>query len=80
MARMVQLQPQAAEAWYDLASIRTSLGRPAEGITALSNAINISIARRTTNPAAIDLVAEAKKDARLDPLRTLPEFQKLVPK
>lgn len=79
MARMVQLQPQAAEAWYDLASIRTSLGRPAEGMTALSNALTISVARRTTNPTAVDLVAEAKKDTRLAPLRSLPDFQKLVP-
>jgi thioredoxin-like negative regulator of GroEL len=79
MARMVQLQPQAAEAWYDLASIRTSLGRPTEGMTALSNALTLSVARRTTNPTAIDLVAEAKKDARLEPLRSRPDFRKLVP-
>lgn len=79
MARMVQLQPQAAEAWYDLASIRTSLGRPAEGLAALSHALNISNARRATNPSAIDLVAEARKDARFAPLHASPEFQKLVP-
>jgi len=79
MTRLVQLQPQAAEAWYDLASIRTTLGRPTEGMAALANALNISNARRTTNPAAVDLVAFAKKDDRLNPLRTLPEFQKLVP-
>lgn len=79
MSRLVQVQPHSAEAWYDLASIRTSLGRSTEGMTALANALNISNARRATNPAAIDLVAEAKKDARLAPLRALPEFQKLVP-
>jgi len=79
MTRMVQLQPQAAEAWYDLASLRTSLGRPAEGMVALSNALNISTARRTTNPSALDLVAKAKTEPQLAPLRALPEFQKLVP-
>ncbi|HEX5222095.1 MAG TPA: DUF2723 domain-containing protein [Verrucomicrobiae bacterium] len=79
MARMVQLQPQAAEAWYDLASLRTSLGRTSEGMVALSNAVTLSNARRTTNPAALDLAAQAKKDAMLNPLRGLPEFQKLVP-
>lgn len=79
MGRMVQLQPQSAEAWYDLGSIRTTLGRPTEGLHAISNAITISNARRATNPASIDLVAEARKDARLNPLRALPEFQKLVP-
>ena len=79
MTRVVQLQPQSAEAWYDLGSIRTTLGRPAEGMAALSNALTISSARRATNPAAIDLLAEARKDARLNALRGLPEFQKLVP-
>jgi len=79
MTRLVQLQPQSAEAWYDLGSIRTSLGRPAEGMTALSNALTLSAARRATNPTAMDLIAEAKKDVRLNPLRGLPEFQKLVP-
>jgi cytochrome c-type biogenesis protein CcmH/NrfG len=79
MARMVQLQPQSAEAWYDLGSLRTTLGRSAEGMSAISNALTLSNARRATNPAAIDLVAEAKKDSRLNALRNLPEFQKLVP-
>jgi hypothetical protein len=78
MARMVQLQPASAEAWYDLAALRGSLGRPADSLTAISNAITISTARRATNPAAIDLVAEARKDGRLNQLRSLPEFQKLI--
>ena len=79
MTRVVQLQPQVAEAWYDLASLRANLGKPSEGIAALSNALAINAARRSTNPAAIDLLAAAQKDERLNPLRALPEFQKLVP-
>ncbi len=78
MARMVQLLPANAEAWYDLAALRGSLGRPTDSLTAISNAITISTARRATNPAAIDLLAEARKDGRLNPLRNLPEFQKLI--
>lgn len=78
MTRMVQLQPASAEAWYDLAALRGSLGRTADSLTAISNAITISIARRATNLAAIDLVAEARKDGRLNQLRNLPEFQKLI--
>jgi cytochrome c-type biogenesis protein CcmH/NrfG len=79
MTKVVQLQPQSAEAWYDLGSLRTKLGRPADAIPALSNALTISNARRATNPAATDLQAAAKGDAQLNPLRSLPEFQKLVP-
>ncbi len=78
MARMVQLLPGNAEAWYDLAVIRGGLNRPADSLAAVSNALTISSARRATNPAAIDLVAEARKDGRLNPLRNMPEFQKLI--
>ncbi len=78
MARMVQLLPANAEAWYDLAALRCGLGQPAASLTAISNAITISTARRATNPAAMDLRAEATKDGRLNPLRNQPEFQKLI--
>jgi thioredoxin-like negative regulator of GroEL len=78
MARMVELLPANAEAWYDLGALRSGLGRTADSLTAISNAIMISTARRATNPAAIDLLAEARKDGRLNPLRNLPEFQKLI--
>ena len=64
--------------WYDLAALRGSLGRTAESLTAVSNAITISTARRATNTTAVDLLAEARKDGRLNPLRNLPEFQKLI--
>ncbi|MCC6823429.1 MAG: DUF2723 domain-containing protein [Verrucomicrobia subdivision 3 bacterium] len=78
MTRMVQLLPANAEAWYDLAGLRGGLGRPTDSLTAISNAITISNARRATNSAALDLLAEARKDGRLNPLRNLPAFQKLV--
>jgi thioredoxin-like negative regulator of GroEL len=79
MTRMVQLQPNSAEAWYDLTSLRTRLGRPEDAIAALSNAVTISTARRQTNATATDLLAAAKADPQLNALRTLPAFQKLVP-
>lgn len=79
MSRVVQIQPQNAEAWYDLGSLRTRLGRTTEALPALSNALTISSARRATNPTATDLMAAAKKDAQFNALRALPEFQKLVP-
>jgi tetratricopeptide (TPR) repeat protein len=79
MTRLVQLQPDSPEAWYDLGSLRATLGKTVESLSAISNAVTISTARRATNPAALDLVAEARKDGRLNPLRALPEFQKLVP-
>ncbi len=78
MSRLVQLQPNSAEGWYDLGSVRTKLGRPQEALVALSNAFALSTARRATNPAAMDLIATARQDEQLSALRTLPQFQKLV--
>ena len=78
LARLTQLQPNSPEAWYDLATVRTTIGKSTEGLLAVSNAINMSNTRRATNPAAKDLLAVAKTDAYLAPLRAMPEFQKLV--
>ena len=78
LARLTQLQPNSPEAWYDLATIRTTIGKNAEGLLAVSNAIKFSDARRTTDPAAKDITAVAKNDPYIAPLRAMPEFQKLV--
>jgi hypothetical protein len=39
----------------------------------------MSAQRRAKDPKARDLVEAARTDSRLDRLRPLPEFQKLVP-
>jgi hypothetical protein len=39
----------------------------------------MSVQRRAKDPKARDLVDAARTDDRLNRLRTLPEFQKLVP-
>ena len=78
LTRLTQLQPNSPEAWYDLAAIRTTIGKNAEGLLAVSNAIKFSDARRATNPAAKDITAVAKTDPYIAPLRAMPEFQKLV--
>ena len=78
LTRLTQLQPNSPEAWYDLATIRITIGKSTEGLLAVSNAINMSNARRATNPTAKDITAVARTDAYLAPLRAMPEFQKLV--
>jgi len=39
----------------------------------------LSAARLKSNPAARDLLAQARTDGHLNSLRALPEFAKLVP-
>jgi tetratricopeptide (TPR) repeat protein len=78
MSRLVQAVPTNAEAWFDLAVIRSTLGRPADSLAALSKALALSKARRVSNPAALDLVANARTNPHFMPLRSQPEFQKLV--
>jgi tetratricopeptide (TPR) repeat protein len=78
LTRLTQIQPQNPEAWYDLGTVRIALGKPNESMVAISNAITLSNTRRATNPALLDLAATARADVNLGPLRTRPEFQKLV--
>jgi hypothetical protein len=54
------------------------LGRKPEALVALSNALTLNRAVRATNPAALDLVATARKDAQFASLQASPEFQQLA--
>jgi cytochrome c-type biogenesis protein CcmH/NrfG len=78
LMRLTQLQPSSPEAWYDLATIRTTIGKNPDGLFAVSNAIKLSDSRRAANPAAKDITSVAKSDPYLAPLRAMPEFQKLL--
>ena len=50
-----------------------------EALQRLRAALDLSAKRLAANPAARDLVVEARKDPRFNALRNLPAFQKLVP-
>jgi tetratricopeptide (TPR) repeat protein len=79
LARLTVLTPDSPEAWYDLAAIKSTLGKPQEAIAALKTAVSLSNARRAQSPSAKDLLAEARTDPRFEALKTLPEFKALVP-
>lgn len=78
LAKLASLAPESPEAWYDLAAIRTVLGRTPEALENLKRAIELSAKRRTVTTNAPDLLANARTDSRFAPLRALPEFQKLL--
>jgi thioredoxin-like negative regulator of GroEL len=79
LEKLVQVDPQSPEAWYDLATIRVSLGRNPEGITALRKAMELNAARLVKNSKASNLLIIARTDSRFAALRQMPEFQKIVP-
>jgi tetratricopeptide (TPR) repeat protein len=77
--KIVTLVPDEPEPWYDLAALDTLLGKPDPALQSLHKSLDLSARRLKSNPTARDLLLEARKDPRLNPLRNLPEFQKMVP-
>ncbi len=78
LKKMVALAPDQPEPLYDLAALQAILGDQTESLKNLKNALDMSAKRLAKNPSARDLVTAARTDNRLDRLRNLPEFQKLI--
>ena len=79
LQKLVSLAPDQPEPHYDLAALDAILGKTSEALQNLQASLDLNTKRLATNPAARDLLAEARKDPRFDSLRNLPAFQKLVP-
>jgi tetratricopeptide (TPR) repeat protein len=79
LEKLVQVSPTSPEAWYNLAALRITLGKKAQAVTALHEALRLSAKRREQNPEARDLVAEATRDPRFQSLRGAPEWKEIVP-
>jgi tetratricopeptide (TPR) repeat protein len=79
LQKLVSLAPDQPEPYYDLAALDAILGKTSDALQNLQASLALSAKRLATNPAARDLLVEARKDPRLDSLRNLPAFQKLVP-
>jgi tetratricopeptide (TPR) repeat protein len=79
LERLVKLLPNDADHCYNLAALKAALGKAPEAIQYLTQALDLSAKRRATNPGARDLLADARTNDHFAQLRTLPQFQKLVP-
>jgi tetratricopeptide (TPR) repeat protein len=79
LQKLASLAPDQPEPLYDLAALDTILGKTPDALQHLQASLDLSAKRLATNPAAGDLLAQARKDSRFDSLRNLPAFQKLVP-
>ena len=79
LEKLAALAPDQPEPRYDLAALQSYMNQNAAALTNLKIALDLSAQRLKTNPAARDILADARKDPHLNPLRALPEFLKLVP-
>ena len=77
---LTRLAPDAAEAWFDLAALRSSRGQMVEAMALLSKAIDLNRNRLQKDPKARDLTRDIREDPRFEPLRNNPEFQRLLQK
>ena len=78
LEKLTKVMPENPESWYDLAVLKASLGKTAEALPSLRQALDLSTKRLQHDPKARDLLANAKKEERFASLRKQPEFQKLV--
>jgi tetratricopeptide (TPR) repeat protein len=79
LQKLVTLMPGQPEPRYDLAALEAILGKNAEALQNLQATLDLNAKRLSTNPSARDLLAQVRQDPRFNSLRSLPEFQKLVP-
>ena len=79
LEKLAALAGDQPEPHYDLAALQAYLGQTGPALTNLKTALDLSAARLKTNPAARDLLQQARTDGHLNSLRALPDFQKIVP-
>ena len=84
LERLTKVMPSNPEAWYDLAAVKAQIGKPAEALTDLKQALDLSAERLKRDPLkrdpkTKDLLATARQEGRFAALRSSPEFKKLVP-
>jgi thioredoxin-like negative regulator of GroEL len=79
LEKLTKLMPANPEAWYDLAVLKAGVGKSAEALSALRQALDLSAKRLQRDPKARDLLASARKEERFGTMRQTPEFKKMVP-
>lgn len=78
LEKLVQVSPNSPEAWYNLASLKATLGQTGAALPALRRALTLDRQRRAANPKAGSLVLQARTDPRFASLHSNAEFEKLV--
>lgn len=78
LRRLVQLNPDNPEAWFDLAAIQAIINKTADALKSLDKSLQLSNRRRATDANASDLRQVALSDPRFSALRAVPDFQKVL--
>jgi tetratricopeptide (TPR) repeat protein len=73
--RLTQIQPEAAQAWYNLAAIQSFRGAVPEALNTLKKSLDLNAAELAKNPKAINLREHLFQDPSFAPLRQTPAFQ-----
>jgi tetratricopeptide (TPR) repeat protein len=79
LRKLVALAPDMPEHRYNLAAVEAITGRTADALADLKLALDLNKKRLAINPAANNILDVIRNDPNINPLRGLPEFQKLVP-
>ncbi|MBM3878642.1 MAG: DUF2723 domain-containing protein [Verrucomicrobia bacterium] len=79
LRKLVALMPERSELWYDLAGAQAAAGKTNEAVQSLTVCLELNQRQRTTDPTVSNLLPMAASDPRFQPLRSLPEFQRLFP-
>jgi thioredoxin-like negative regulator of GroEL len=78
LMKLVKTVPDNAEAWYDLAALQAVQNKNNEAVQSLSHAVELSNKRAEKQPGTKDLAQLAASDPRMQNLRQMPEYKKLV--
>jgi tetratricopeptide (TPR) repeat protein len=76
--KLTNVAPNSPEAWYDLAALRSILGKTNESLQALRKALDLNRARLATDPKARNILQQLPSDPRFNAVRSLREFQQLA--
>jgi tetratricopeptide (TPR) repeat protein len=79
LQKLVTISGEQPEAFYDLAALQAVLGKTESALTNLATAMELNAKRLARDPHAGNLLLTNRTDPRFDHLRSLPEFQKIVP-
>lgn len=78
LEKLATVVPDSPEAWYDLATVQATLGKPTQAMQNLKKALELNQQRLSNQPGSRDLRASAAAENRFAQLRALPEFQKIT--
>jgi tetratricopeptide (TPR) repeat protein len=77
LQKLVQLEPDSPEAWYDLAASQAAMHQNPAAIDSLKKSLELNSKRLAQNSKSTDLRTNIASDPRFADLRNTPEFKAL---